>query len=545
MVKEHTREELEELTVKELREILSELELKKSGKKSELVARISFALILDKEELPVEDLPGFPFAPELPELVAEIQTKKPGEDVQEAAGSIFEIVKAFVPPKSKLPKLEVDPSKNRKIPVVEELPTLARIMASCRRENDPSRRGQTLSAGSLGLECKRQIYYRWRWAQVPDFSDQLLRIFERGNLEEPRMIESLRKIGISVWSTRAEVAGAPWTVREYGFAENVAIDPSRPLEVRAPSPTYHVFDPFGVVVSSHGVDRTAAENVARMWNDKQIKVTALSGHIGGRLDGIGKGFDEAPKAAHVLEFKTSNAKTFKKIKENGVELEKPEHYGQIQFYMRKMKIERTFYFVTNKDNEEIYGERVSLDRKKADAMIEKAREIISSSVPPDRLRNDPTFWKCKFCDFSDQCHRARAPETNCRTCIHSTPVLDPTDEEREFPVWICEFGGGEHKIDGLRQSTGCPKHLMIPDLLGPEFTFDGSDSSTSPRWISYYDRNGSKVYNVVDGEEAALEVELGTPAVYTSSELSQFEEAPIATDTDHATLRRKLSEVPF
>ena len=438
-----------------------------------------------------------------------------------------------------------DPSVNRTLPELPtELPTVSRMMSTYQRgrEADPThKRGQTLSVGSIGKECHRAIWYQWRWAINVKFPDRTLRIFERGNLEEARMIDLLRKANIRVWSTRAEVAGSPWTARGFGIG--------------SVNESWHVFDPQGNPISSHGRDSRAAANVARGWNEKQIKVSALSGHVSGRLDGVAQGLEEAPKAAHVLEFKTAKNSSFNKIKRDGVEKAEPTHFGQCQLYMRLMKVDRCLYLVTNKDNEEIHGERVRLDIYKADELIEKARAIIEAQLPPDRIRNDPTFFQCKFCDFAEVCHTAAAPDKNCRTCLYSTPIIDGVD--REYPLWVCEYGGGQHPIDNIRQSIGCDMHLFLPELLSPEFTMLGTEKTNDgspPRWAKYVDRRGGFVFNIVENMDS-LPPRLNRPdecnassAKFTSREFAESrltENGPICTSTDYAKLRYSLDEVPF
>jgi hypothetical protein len=88
----------------------------------------------------------------------------------------------------------------------------------------------------------------------------------------------------------------------------------------------------------------------------------------------------------------------------------------------------------------------------------RAKLIIEAAEPPPRLSEDASHWICKMCDFHAQCHGTTAPEVNCRTCAHSTPVLDA-----EGGQWRCEH----HKmaLDGLQQREGCNGHRFIPVLL--------------------------------------------------------------------------------
>ncbi len=54
----------------------------------------------------------------------------------------------------------------------------------------------------------------------------------------------------------------------------------------------------------------------------QFRFSTHGGHIAGSMDGCGLGFVEAPKTWHVLEFKTSGEKYFKKLVKGGVRSER-------------------------------------------------------------------------------------------------------------------------------------------------------------------------------------------------------------------------------
>ncbi len=59
--------------------------------------------------------------------------------------------------------------------------------------------GYGIGASSLGTSCDRQIWLTLRWASPPETpSGRQLRVFERGNLEEERVIADLRRAGIEV-----------------------------------------------------------------------------------------------------------------------------------------------------------------------------------------------------------------------------------------------------------------------------------------------------------------------------------------------------------
>jgi len=255
-----------------------------------------------------------------------------------------------------------------------------------------------LGASAIGKPCLRQHWYSFRWAKPADFPGRIYRVFQTGLLQEPRVYADLR--------------GIDCTVEE--------------------------FDPA-----------TGAQ-----WSFSE---ESTGHHLKGNCDGFVTGIPGARKARHVLEIKTASDKMFKAMQKDGVKQAKPEHWAQMQLYMHWSKVERALYFVVNKDNEEIYTERVAYDRDAALALIAKARAIIESAEPPVRLSEDPTWWECKFCDYQAICHGQALPAVSCRTCAHSTPKLDGD------AAWHCGKYDGE--IPVADQRTGCSGHLYIPILL--------------------------------------------------------------------------------
>jgi hypothetical protein len=134
-----------------------------------------------------------------------------------------------------------------------------------RRDDRPSRR---LGASVIGQECSRRIWYSFRWAGSESFDGRMLRLFDTGHREEPRLVADLRAIGCEVWDVD-DATGQQW---EY---------------------------------------------------------TAVGGHVVTKLDAVAMGVPEAPKTPHVCEFKTHGAKSFAQVSRKGLKAGKPEHYAQL------------------------------------------------------------------------------------------------------------------------------------------------------------------------------------------------------------------------
>ena len=273
--------------------------------------------------------------------------------------------------------------------------TLERIDEAIKSARPASAGRAHLGASIIGRECEAELFWSFRWADSADHPARVLRLFARGEREEHVFNDLLRKADVTVWD----------------------VDPD---------------------------------------TNQQWAVEAVGGHFGGHLDGVLKGLAEVVEAL-VSEQKTHNDRSFKDVRAKGVENSKPEHYAQMQVYMHLMSLSFALYQAVNKNDDDLYFEIVEYDAAFAERLLAKAEKIITSDFPLTRISDDPTFYKCKFCDQADVCHTRRAPQVNCRTCRWATPELDGNAR------WSC----GKHNRDLSveDQRVGCDSHNYLPTLL--------------------------------------------------------------------------------
>jgi CRISPR/Cas system-associated exonuclease Cas4 (RecB family) len=271
------------------------------------------------------------------------------------------------------------------------------------RGAQPQEHREHLGASVIGHPCDRYLWQVFRWAATPAWDGRMLRLFDRGKREEAVVVEELRAIGVEL----------------------------------------HVEE-----------------------NGKQIEVRDESGHFGGSVDGIGRGFPEAPKSWAILEVKTHNAKSFTEMRKLGVAESKPQHYAQMQVYMGLLNVDRALYFAVNKDNDETYTEWVHYEKEAFDQLLARARRVLDAKEPPSKLSDDPANWQCKGCQFFSLCHEQKVAEVSCRTCCHASPVASGT--------WRCELHSAvRHKG---QQLEACDSHLFIPALVPFGEPIDGGES---------------------------------------------------------------------
>jgi len=270
-----------------------------------------------------------------------------------------------------------------------------------------------LGGSQIGNECSRALWYQLRHAWTPRFDGRILRLFETGDREEDRIVKNLRDVGVTVWET----------------------DPD---------------------------------------TGKQIRFEAFGGHFALSLDGVGEGFAESAQP-HTLEFKTINTKGFKLLKQKGVEESKPIYWAQCQIGMHLAGIDRCYFIAVCKETDDIYGERIKLDKAEALKLLAKAERIVFAAEPPARLSEDASFFMCKFCSYWAVCHGCKIPEVSCRSCSHVTPEPDGT--------WSCG--------KGWETDIPCDDHLFIPSMMPKGFSI----LDASPDHVEYADEEGEILIN--------------------------------------------------
>ena len=275
---------------------------------------------------------------------------------------------------------------------------LEEIDEYCIRTYDGGHRSH-LGASLIGRECKRYLWYVFRWCLHEKTTGRQQRLFNRGHREEARFIEWLEGIGFKVWF------------------ENRDEGPNEKGEF----PQYRISD--------------------------------VMGHFGGSLDGIAVLPERYGIAEPVLlEFKTNGTGAgFNKLADDGMPIAKPEHFAQTSTYGKKYNFRYCVYLNINKNDDSLHIEVVKLNHNLGEQMIMKAEQIIMSQTAPARLSDNPTFHKCGYCHMKEVCHKGAVVEVNCRSCAFARPV--------ENAEWFCEVHNGNIPKDFIAKA--CPSYKAI------------------------------------------------------------------------------------
>lgn len=311
-----------------------------------------------------------------------------------------------------------------------------RKAALARVEQSEDWRRDHLGASIMGQQCRRYVWLSFRWASDPRHDARMLRLFERGQLEEERFAKVLREAG---------------------------------LKFRAPDGT----DEF-------------------RWSHK---------HLGGECDGIIDDFLGDGKPA-IAEMKTHSLKSFRRLAEKkSVRACKREHWVQMQLYMLNLGMETALYCAVNKNDDELYFEIVTLDRKVATRVMDESLEMSMKDQPPEKM--DEFLSPCVLiskegqrypCSYNQICHGklTEVPERNCRTCMESTMTEDGG--------WHCGYHGRD--LSSSDQRSGCPDHLYNPSMINAQI----EGASKEDRWVDYVASDGTKFRDQREAGSGILKV---------------------------------------
>ncbi len=257
-----------------------------------------------------------------------------------------------------------------------------------------------LGASLIGRECARELWYSFHWTTAKKFDGRMLRLFNRGHLEEARFVALLQMIGCKVYQHDS--------------------------------------------------------------NGKQFRIQGYKGHYGGSLDAVIEGCPDIPGEPILGEFKTHNDKSFAKLKSDGVMATKWEHFVQMQQYMGYYQLRFALYMAVNKNDDEIHAELIQYDQTQDHKYIERAIMVVDARTPPPKINNSPAWFKCKWCDHAPVCHGTTMPERNCRTCWHSRP--DENGEWFCCHPILNEQFGDNVPLSKEDQLCGCELYEILPEI---------------------------------------------------------------------------------
>lgn len=206
-----------------------------------------------------------------------------------------------------------------------------------------------LGASLIGEECERVLQFHYFNVPVDpgkETEGRILRIFDRGNDHEERMIHYLRGAGFDL--------------------------------------------------------RT------RDSKGRQYEFSLLDGKIKGHCDGVIVAGPAVMQYPALWENKCLGCKYWKQLEKEHLRKYSPVYYGQVQIMQAYFELDENpaLFTAVNADTEEIYVELVPFDAEAAQKVSDRAVRVIKSCDAGEllpRVSNDPTFFKCKWCAWNERC----------------------------------------------------------------------------------------------------------------------------------------------
>lgn len=272
-----------------------------------------------------------------------------------------------------------------------------------------------LGVKDLGKECDRELWLIYRWAVKPYFKSSQIKKIQAGYRGEKLQADRLRLVeGIELW-TKGE-------------------------------------------------------------DDKQIKVTAVNGHISGRIDGVIVGLKEAPTTPHVWEHKVANTRKYESLKKllikdkEALQLWDFIYYIQAIIEMYLMGLDRHYLTCSDYGETETISIRTNSANKVAKEYINRAADIIESTVIPDKISLNSESDNCKYCNMKQLCHGEQIMQPTCRSCAHGSPNMDGG--------WNCSYHNTV-LTNNKEQYYGCQDHVYNPDYISNIATYIGYNEETN------------------------------------------------------------------
>ena len=213
---------------------------------------------------------------------------------------------------------------------------------------------QYLGASRLGVACERALQYEYTHAPVDygrDVQGRILRIFERGHVNEECMVGWLRDAGFDLRTHKSDG-------EQFGFS-------------------------------------------------------VADGRLQGHIDGVFVGGPEGFAYPALWENKCLGSKSWRDLEKNRLAISKPVYAAQIALYQAYLELARNpaIFTAVNADTMEIYTELVPFDAALAQRMSDRAAKMITATEAAELLPRafaDQTHFECRMCAWQDRCWRTQS-----------------------------------------------------------------------------------------------------------------------------------------
>lgn len=221
-----------------------------------------------------------------------------------------------------------------------------------------------LGASQLGLPCPRALWLHLHHAMIPKSSmdGRILRLFQSGNVQEPRILEDLKNIGVTILDTQTHF-----------------VEPDCPI----------------ISGSCDGIAVGFPE-----YPDEPVLLEFKTSNT--------KGFKKIVETGIKLE---------KPV--HYIQMNVYMHWANLKVGLYVVVCKETDEIYTEWVNYEKEVAILALDRAKA---IVRSNQIPPKIV--GKHGSSENTKECMFCDYKELCYHNSIPVVNCRTCLHCECVND-------------------------------------------------------------------------------------------------------------------------
>ncbi|MFN6952567.1 MAG: hypothetical protein ACK4NE_08265 [Albidovulum sp.] len=140
---------------------------------------------------------------------------------------------------------------------------------------------------------------------------------------------------------------------------------------------------------------------------EQFGFSAAGGRFRGHIDGvIVAGPDVGIEYPVLFEHKALRSASWQELVKKGLKSAKPIYWSQVQIYMAYLSIERTLFVALDKDSQALHFELVRLDPAEAQALSDKAVDILRAVEAGEllpRIAAASDYYLCRSCPYARRC----------------------------------------------------------------------------------------------------------------------------------------------
>lgn len=229
-----------------------------------------------------------------------------------------------------------------------------------------------VGASILGDPCKRRVWLNFRGVGGAKISAKMMRLFNRGHLEEARFHAMLQASGIKTFWQNGE--------KQYGYKKGMFAGSIDGLALNVPEcPNELVMLEF------------------KTMNESRFKQFLIKG-----MDAFPTYYNQC-----LINMKCMN------------EMAKDQLESVVADTDVKPELVCTLFLAVNKNTDEIHAVLITKDDETAQKYIQNVAEVLDKELPPP-LHDSPKYFDCKVCAYKKYCFEAEPLPKNCRFCsLHS------------------------------------------------------------------------------------------------------------------------------